>query len=132
MRYPRSTLFINIILRISAEGEEMTLRSVYVIWTNPLFFETARLMLKHPSLQWLGSAQDIKTAREEILKLHPDTILFERTGIDVPTALLEIMEEVSRDIRIITLSLGDNEISLLRREQQTVAAADDLLQYVLG
>lgn len=110
----------------------MTLRRVYVLWTNPLFLESARLMLKHPNLLWLGSAQDINLAREDILKLNPDTILFERTGVDFPAGLLEIMEAESWDIRLIGLSLADNEISLLHRKHQTVVAAGDLLQYVLG
>lgn len=110
----------------------MTLRRVYVIWTNPLFCESARLMLKHPDLVWLGSAQNMNTAREEILKMRPDTIVFERIKDDFPAALLELLEVDSREMRIIGLSLGDNEISLLHREQQTVAAAGDLLQYVLG
>lgn len=108
------------------------MRRVFVIWTNPLFCESARLMLKHPEVLWLGSAQDINTAREEIRRLHPDTILYERTGADYPAALLEIMEADPLDIRIIGLSLGDNEIRLLHREQQTAAAAGDLLQCILG
>lgn len=108
------------------------MRRVFVVWTNPLFYESARLMLRHPEVLWLGSAQDINLAREEILRLRPDTILYERTGADYPSALLEIMEAESRDIRLIGLSLIDNEIRLLHHEQQTAAAAGDLLQCILG
>ncbi len=108
------------------------MRRVFVIWTNPLFCESARLMLKHPEVLWLGSAQDINLARDEILSLHPDTILYERTEAGYPSALLEIMEAEPREIRLIGLSLRDNEIRLLHREQQTAAAAGDLLQCILG
>ncbi len=110
----------------------MVVRRVFVIWTHPLFHETARLLLKHPDVIWVGAAQDISIMHEEILKLQPDTILFERTVAGFPAGLLEIMKVETWDVHVIGLSLEDNKISLCHREHQTVVDAGDLLQFVLG
>jgi len=103
-----------------------------VIWTHPLFHESVRLLLKHPSIIWLGAAKDRSKAREEIARLHPDTILFEKTGGGIPVGLVEILEAEKWDMRIIGLSLDDNELSLYHRKQTMVVAADDLLRIVLS
>ena len=110
----------------------MAVRRVFVIWKNPLFHESARLLLKHPDIFLVGATADIMTAHEEIMRLHPDTILFEKTGAGIPANVMEIMEVEMWDMRIIGLSLDNNEMSLFHREHQTVVEAGDLLQFVLG
>jgi hypothetical protein len=110
----------------------MAVRRVFIIWTNPLFHESARLLLQHPDIIWVGATADITTAYEEIMRLHPDTILFEKTRAAIPADLMEILEVETWDIRIIGLSLDNNEISLYHHEHQTVGKAGDLLQFVLG
>ena len=108
------------------------MRRVFVIWANPLFHESTRLLLKHPDVTWVGSAQDLSKVREAILELQPDTIIFERTITGFPPDLMEILQDETWDMRLIGLSLEDNKVSLYHREQQAVAEAGDLLQYVLG
>ena len=110
----------------------MAVRRVFVIWTNPLFHESARLLLKHPNVIWVGAAADFKTAHDEIMRLRPDTILFEKTRESNPMDVMEILGVETWDIRIIGLSLDNNEMSLYQREHQTVVEAGDLLQFVLG
>lgn len=110
----------------------MSPRSVYVIWTHPLFHESVRLLLKHPSIIWLGATKDRSTAREEIARFHPDTILFEKTGGSIPVDLVEILEIEDWEMRIIGLSLDNNELSLYHRKQTRVVTADDLLRFVLS
>ena len=110
----------------------MAVRRVFLIWTNPLFHESARLLLKHPDVIWVGSTGDITTANEEIMRLHPDTILFEKTSAGIPTGVMEVLEVETWDVRIIGVSLDNNEISLYHHKHQTVGEAGDLLQFVLG
>lgn len=110
----------------------MAVRRVFVIWTNPLFRETARLLLNHPDVLWVGATANITTARNEIMRLHPDTILFEKTTAHILAEVMEILEEETWDVRIIGLGLDNNEISLYHHEHQTVGKAGDLLQFVLG
>jgi hypothetical protein len=110
----------------------MAIRRVFVIWTHPLFHESARLLLNHPDILWMGADTDFTSARETIMRLQPDTILFEKTKAGIPVEVLEILEVELWDVRIIGLSLDNNEMSLYHREHQTVVKADDLLQFVLG
>jgi DNA-binding NarL/FixJ family response regulator len=110
----------------------MGIRRVFVIWTHPLFHESVRLLLKHPDIIWVGAASEFETAHEEIMALHPDTVLFEKTKDGIPVNMIEILEVEPWDMRIIGLSLDDNEMSLYHREHQTVVEAGDLLQFVLG
>lgn len=110
----------------------MTVRRVFVIWTHPLFHDSVRLLLKHPEIIWVGAARDITTAHEQILSLHPDTILFEKTGAGIPPGVMELLEMDIWDVRMIGLSLDNNEMSLYHREHQTVGEAGDLLHFVLG
>lgn len=108
------------------------MRRVFMIWTNPLFHESAVLLLKHPDIDIVGATTDFKTAREDIMRLQPDTILFEKTHAGLPVDVMGILETESWNVRIIELSLDTNEMNLYRREHQTVIQAGDLLQFVLG
>ena len=110
----------------------MAIRRVFVIWTNPLFHESAHLLLKHPDITILGATADFTTAHEDITRLQPDTILFEKTSPGVPLNIMEILEMMTWDLRIIGLSLDNNELTLYHREHQMVIEAGDLLQFVLG
>lgn len=110
----------------------MAPRRVFVIWTHPLFHEFTRLLLAHPDVDLVGAAHNPATVHEEILKLQPDTILFERTSPTFPEYLIRLLGIDTWDMRLIGLSLEDNKVSLYHREQQAVVEAGDLLQYVLG
>lgn len=110
----------------------MAVRRVFVIWTNPLFHESARLLLKHPDIIWVGASANINTARADVDRLNADTILFEKTQAHIPKELVDILEAEAQEIRIIGLSLDNNEMSLYRREHQMVVKPGDLLQFVLG
>ena len=110
----------------------MTVRRVFVIWTNPLFHESVLMLLKHPEIIWVGATADVMTTYEEIMRLHPDTILFEKTGAGIPVGVMEILKVETLDLRIIGMSLYNNEMSLLHREHQAVLEAGDLLRFVLG
>jgi hypothetical protein len=110
----------------------MAVRRVFVIWTHPLFHQSVLLLLNHPDISLVGATANLVIAREEIMRLHPDTILFEKTEAGIPADVLEILEVETWDMRIIELSLNDNEMILFHRQRQTVVEPGDLLQFVLG
>lgn len=110
----------------------MTARRVFVIWINPLFHESMRLLLKHPDLIWVGATADLSAAHNEIIRLRPDTILFEKTGTGIPADVMEIIVADRDEMRVFGLSLDDNEISNYHRERQIVLDVGDLLQFILG
>jgi hypothetical protein len=88
--------------------------------------------LNHPDILWIGATPDFTTAHEAIMRLQPDTILFEKTQAGIPVDVIEILGVETWDVRIIGFSLENNEMSLFHREHQTVVKAGDLLQFVLG
>lgn len=110
----------------------MTERRVFVIWTDPLFHESVRLLLKHPEIIWVGAATDFTTAQKEIARLHPNTILFEKTKAGFPVDMMGMLVTEAGDMRIIELSLDTNEMILYHRERQIAIEAGDLLKYVLS
>ncbi len=110
----------------------MAVRRVFVVWTNPLFHESAVLLLKHPDIIMVGATADFTSAHEDIIRLHPDTILFEKTRAGYPVDVIGLLEAETQDMRIIELSLETNEMSIYHREHQTVVKAGDLLQFILG
>jgi chemotaxis response regulator CheB len=109
----------------------MATRRVFVIWIHPLFHESVRLLLTHPDIEWLGATSDHSTALTQIEKLCPDTILLEEEeGSNASAEALEILEASSTNMRVIRLNLADNELKIYRREDRTVAQAEDLLHLI--
>jgi DNA-binding NarL/FixJ family response regulator len=111
----------------------MATRRVFVIWSNPLFHESVRLLLNHPDVEWLGSTADHVAARGQITSLQPDIIIMEEREVGgVLAEVLEILEASSSDIRVFRLSLAGNELSVYHREHQTMGQAEDLLTLILA
>lgn len=101
-----------------------------MVWAHPLFFESVRLLLRHPEVELVGQNSDYTAAREDIVRLKPDTILVERSGSSIPAGAMDILNASSWSIRVIGLSLDDNDLSVYHREKQTVGQADDLLRLI--
>ena len=111
----------------------MTTRRVFVIWTHPLFHESVRLLLNRSQIEWAGATSDHETAQRHIASLQPDTILIEELeGSPAGEEAFRLLESISADIRIIRLSLENNELIIYHREQRTVGQAEDLLKLIQG
>ena len=110
----------------------MEVRRVFVIWTHPLFHESVRLLLKHPEVEWLGSTSDYETARAEVLRLKPDTILVEEVGQPIPDRIMKLLEGSSWNLRVVGLSLDNNNLIVYHQEQRSMVRTEDLLQLVLS
>lgn len=110
----------------------MTVRRVFVIWTDPIFHDAVRMLLRHPDVIWVGATADFATAHDEIIRHHPNTILFEKTRAGFLVDMMGILDVEREEMRIIELSLETNEVNLYHREHQTLSEAGDLLKFVLG
>lgn len=109
----------------------MATRRVFVIWAHALFHAALRRILTQPEIEWVGATSDHTAAHDQIARLQPDTILIEEAeGDEVLDEMLAILEASSADVRVIRLSLADNELSMYQREQRTVAEAEDLLRLI--
>jgi len=105
---------------------------VFIIWTNPLFHTSMVLLLDDPQIEVVGDTSNYTAAWQQISAQRPDTILIEKTGNVVPAEVLEILENSTWKVRVMGLSLADNELSIYHREQQTVAQIGDLLRFILS
>lgn len=110
----------------------MTGRRLYVVWTHPIFHESVRLLLNHPSVEWVGAASDCEVGLSEILALKPDTILMEETEEACRFRATDILEVAPWNVRVLSMSLNENRLSIFHREQKTVGQAEDLLHLVLN
>lgn len=110
----------------------MAAQRVFVIWTHPLFLESVRMLLDHPSIEWLGATFDYHSARNTVSDLEPDIVLIEENQEeDVNPTLVEFLLECPVNVRVIGLNLNDNRLSLFTHEQGMIGEAQELLQIVL-
>ena len=110
----------------------MSGHQVFVIWKHPLFHESIRLLLKHPDISLVGSASDLANAYEEILSLQPGTILMEAVEKRHSDEVIDLLEICPWSLRVMLISLNDNQLSMYHREQKTVGKADDLLHLIIS
>ena len=105
-------------------------RRVFIVWKNPLFYESVRLLLRHPEIDIIGETANFADAQDIIGRLRPDTVIVEELGNEVPAEVLAVLERSKWHTRIIGFSLDDNRLNLYHREERTAAEAADLLHLV--
>jgi DNA-binding NarL/FixJ family response regulator len=108
----------------------MAIQQVFIIWSHPLFHESVRLLLKHPDVEIIGSTADHETARDDIERLRPDTVIVEEIGGGTHAEALAILDSSHFVPRVIGFSLDDNKLNVYRRQESTAARAEDLLSIV--
>jgi hypothetical protein len=90
------------------------------------------MLLNHSEVVWIGSTSNFADAKENILRLRPDTILVEETDEDASTLIIEILEASPCGGRVVSLNLNDNQLSVYHREERTLLHSGDLLQLILN
>jgi DNA-binding NarL/FixJ family response regulator len=110
----------------------MAIHQVYVIWTHPLFHDSLRQLLDHPEINWVGAASDFTIAVEEISRLQPDTILIEELeGESTTYTFMKIVEKFDWKLRVVGVSLNDNQLSVYQHVQETVGQPEDLIRLII-
>ena len=111
-------------------------RRVYIIWTHPLFHDTVSLLLNHPDVQVLGSSTVYVEALEEIEQLKPDTIIIEDSELNGEAqqvkTIMRLLDVSPVAMRIIRISLQDNDLWVYHREQWSINDKEELLHIVSG
>jgi hypothetical protein len=107
-------------------------RQVFILWLNPLFHETVRLLLDDPAIKVIGDSSDYDTVRETLQRLQPDTVIFEEDNDNARACaeMFQVLEASTWELRVIRLSLLDNELKAYHREQSTVSSSEDLRRLV--
>ncbi len=109
----------------------MAIRRVLVIWINPLFHESVRLLLQQPEIEWVGATSDHAAIPVLVASLHPDTVLIEVDEQHNDAAQVQaILGAGAADLRVFLLSLNANELLIYHREQKTVGQPQDLLRLI--
>lgn len=104
---------------------------VFAVIKNALFLETVRRVLNHPDLEWLGYTTDYASVQEKISEVHPDTVIIEAVpDSDFPAETLDYLLLGNPGMRVIRLSMEDNNLVLFRSEHREITQAEDLLNIV--
>lgn len=106
----------------------MAERTVFVIWTNPLFHEAVRLLLQHPGVLLVGASSNRVEAKSQIAALNPDVVIMEEAEAQDAE---ETMSILLTGPMVIHLGLADNELVVYRRQHRTVAKAQDLVSMIV-
>jgi hypothetical protein len=125
-------LQVSCLLGIVGRVNWMAVQQVFIIWSHPLFHESVRLLLKHPDVEIIGSTANYETARDDIERLRPDTVIVEETSSGTHEEALAILDSSRFVPRVIGFSLDDNKLNVYRRQESTIVRAEDLLSTVRG
>lgn len=105
-------------------------RRLVLIWSNPLFRDSAQALLKHPEIEWVAVTSDHVSALKLIEERRPDTILVEIIDDTPPRDLIELVTSLDFNVRLISASLTRNRLRIFDHDQQTLVHAEDLLYLV--
>jgi AmiR/NasT family two-component response regulator len=106
------------------------MRRVFVYWSNPLFIDSVRQLLRHPDVEIVGESAEYAVSRAQIHGLKPDVVIVEKdVSGDVDDA--HSIGILRTGARLIKVSLSKNDLSVYERQQRTMTNADDLLNLIL-
>jgi DNA-binding NarL/FixJ family response regulator len=105
-------------------------RKVLVLWINPLFHETIRVLLQQADVEVVGALRQLSRWREQVEVHQPDTVIIE-TGGDESATNGETLSILRSGPAVIRLSLSDNELSLYKRQHKSISSADELIELIL-
>jgi DNA-binding NarL/FixJ family response regulator len=110
----------------------MATHQVYVIWTHPLVRDSLHQLLDHTDINRVGANSDLTIAVEEISRLQPDTILIEELeGESTTYTFMKIAEKFDWNLRVVGVSLKDNQLSVYQHAQETVGQPEDLIRLII-
>ena len=110
----------------------MDTRRVYIVWSNPLFRDTIRLLLNHPMLEIVGTGSQLDVVLNDIERTKPEIIIVEQTEDNSVTQIdaMKILKACPWEARVIRLSLEDNELWVYHHQRQIINATEDFLRIV--
>jgi hypothetical protein len=113
-------------------ADSMPTQNVFVFWFSPLFYESICRLLTHPNINLVGATSDYTAVSADIVRMKPNTILIEDTGMHHHEMVNEYLELIPWAIKIILLSFNDKKIVVYHHEQRTIVQTDDLRQLILS
>lgn len=110
----------------------MALRTIFIVWSHPLFRDSIRILLKSPVIEIVGTESRREKILAKIKLCEPEIIIVEESIDDTPPHIdaLQILRECSWKACVIRLSLRDNELWLYQHERGSIKNADHLMNVV--
>lgn len=106
-------------------------RRVFIVWANPLFVSSLKLLLQHPEIEWAGSAVDDEDLPVKIAAIQPDAVLVEGVDENYVHQVTSILGYSRGSLRVIGLNLLDNQITVCNIGQDELIDKNDLIRLVL-
>jgi hypothetical protein len=87
-------------------------------------------LLRREGIELLGMEADSPSALAQVRTLNPDVVLVEGDGVPAQTGLMTELARLAyemADLRIIRLSLTDEELHIYHQEQRKLVNTQDLV-----
>lgn len=110
-------------------------QQVFIVWENPLFFDSIRLLLAQLKIEVVGESSVYTDALGAIEKTHPEVVIIEETTQNTAEGALKIMqllEDCSWCPHIVRMGLQNNEMWVYHRQRWIVNNKEDLLEIIRG
>lgn len=115
----------------SAIGEIVKTVKIFVLSDHLMFgLGLESLLNKNPHVQIVGQDRDSNQAVEKIDKLRPDIVIMDSSGTSSEQPGLKQLLKASPEMKVIGLSLNDNDLYIYQATQTTVTSVDDLLEAI--
>ena len=111
---------------------QMSSQKVFIFWVTPLFYESIRLLIKHPDIELVGATTNYAAVADDIVQKKPDTILIEDTGKQHSEMIMEYLDTLPWAFKIILLGLMNNKLVVYHHEQRSMVQTEDLLRLILS
>lgn len=108
---------------------------VFIVWENPIFFDSIRLLLTQLSIEVVGDSQVYAEALDAIEKVRPEMVVIEETAQNKSEELQRIthlLEDCSWGPYVFRMSLQDNEMWVYHRRRWTINDKEDLFEIIRG
>ncbi len=103
---------------------------VFLICVNRLVCEAVKMLLFKEGIDLLGMETDPETALLRIRALKPNVILVEGDGAEGDSSLMSAVTQLvceNEQMRVIRLSLTQQELNIYRQEQRQFVNTQDLV-----
>lgn len=106
---------------------------VFLVCLNRLVCEAVNVLLRREGFALIGMETDPDTALDQIRALNPDIVLVEGDGANPETNWLSALMQLAyaqTNMRIIRLSLTDEELRIYHQEQRRLVNTQDLVEAI--
>ena len=109
----------------------MSPQNVFIFWVSPMFYEFVSWLIRHPSINLIGSSSNYDSELTVIADKRPDIILIEDTEVQLGEMVKRYLDTIPSGLQIILLSFSDNKLNIYNHEERTMVQDEDLVNLIL-